>query len=418
MFEESRQAGAFEADAPWVIVAGGFHAGGGMDKANAALAAYLLGRGTPVHLVAHRVAPELVAHALASVHVVARPAGSYLLGEQLLSRRGREVARGVTAKWPRARVVTNGGNCAWPDVNWVHSVHHAWPRSDAGAPLWFRWKNLVTGSVSRRRERRAVGVARVVVANSERTRRDLVERLGLKPERVQTVLLGGEGEAAEATVEERAAARAWLGVPEGRALVVFVGALGHDDNKGFDTLLRAWGSLCGREDWDADLIAAGGGRAVGAWRARVEALGLERRVRLLGHTERVYELLAAADLLVSPVRYEAYGLNVHEAVCRGVPALVSAAAGVAELYPPELEAMLLTRAGDAAELESRLQGWRAQPDEWRRRFEPLASRLRRRTWDDMASEFVAVVEGQAKAEAGRWRAMDGSRDLRFEIPKS
>ena len=28
---------------------------------------------------------------------------------------------------PLARVVVNGGNCAWPDINWVHAVHAAWP---------------------------------------------------------------------------------------------------------------------------------------------------------------------------------------------------------------------------------------------------------------------------------------------------
>jgi hypothetical protein len=45
--------------APWVIVAGGFHQKGGMDKANLALADYLLEREVPVHLVTHSVEPSL-----------------------------------------------------------------------------------------------------------------------------------------------------------------------------------------------------------------------------------------------------------------------------------------------------------------------------------------------------------------------
>ena len=44
---------------PWVIVAGGFHHRGGMDRANAALAAYLLESGTPVHLVGHEIGQRL-----------------------------------------------------------------------------------------------------------------------------------------------------------------------------------------------------------------------------------------------------------------------------------------------------------------------------------------------------------------------
>lgn len=380
--------------APWVIVAGGFHERGGMDKANAALAAFLLARGTPVHLVAHAVAPELAAAALASVHLVARPAGSDLLGERLLARRGAAVAAAVTGRWPAARVVTNGGNCPWPDVNWAHSVHHAWPTCDAGAPLLFRARNRLSKALARRRERRALGAARLVVANSERTRRDLVELLGLSPGRVSAVRLGSERACRAATAGERRAARARLGLAAGRPVVAFVGALGHDRNKGFDTLLDAWASLCARGGWDAGLVVAGGGRGSEVWGRRVGGRGLAGRVRLLGFTERVGDVLAAADLLVSPARYEAYGLNAHEAICRGVPALVSAAAGVAEVYPPELSAMLLPRPADAGDLARRLLRWRDEIEEWKRRFAPLAARLRARTWADMAAEFVAVVEGR------------------------
>ena len=52
-------------------------------------------------------------------------------------------------------------------------------------------------------------------------------------------------------------------------------------------------------------------------------------------------LLAAADLLVSPVRYEAYGLNVHEALCRGAAVMVTRTAGVVERFDHDLEPSLL-----------------------------------------------------------------------------
>ena len=51
----------------------------------------------------------------------------------------------------------------------------------------------------------------------------------------------------------------------------------------------------------------------------------------------VPNLLRAADCLVAPTRYEAYGLGVHEALCCGLPGIVSADAGVAERYSPELQ---------------------------------------------------------------------------------
>src|SRR5215212_7923170 len=198
---EARSGGARE---PWLIVAGGFHSRGGMDKANAALASFLLERGHVVHLVAHEIDPRLAGHARARAHVIARPGGSALLGEQRLSVAAARAMRRLRARSPRARVVANGGNFVSPDINWVHAVHAAWPPSDAGAPAWFRAKNQLWHALACRRERRALRRARLVVANSERTRRDLVELVGVEPERVHTVYLGGG--ACPASPRERAEA--------------------------------------------------------------------------------------------------------------------------------------------------------------------------------------------------------------------
>ena len=352
-----------------------------MDKANAALASYLLERGHTVHLVAHDIDPRLARHPLARAHVVSRPRGSILLGEQILSRAAGRLTRVLRAENPRARIVANGGNFVSPDINWVHAVHAAWPPTDAGAPAWFRVKNRLWHSRACRREAEALGRARLVVANSERTRRDLVELVGVAAVRVHTVYLGGD--AGPASAREHAEARRWLGIEDGRPVVVFAGALGHDHNKGFDTLWRAWRALSAHDGWDALLLVAGGGRGLERWREQVAGAGLSGSVRFLDFSERLAEVFAASDLLVSPVRYEAYGLNVHEAVCRGVPALVSRQAGVAERYPDALSEMLLPDPEDAADLAARLLRWRSLMQSGKR-----ASRLSRldstaavgRTW--------------------------------------
>jgi glycosyltransferase involved in cell wall biosynthesis len=396
---DTRRAGPCARE-PWLIVAGGFHTRGGMDKANASLASYLLERGHVVHLVAHEIDPKLAHHARARAHMIARPSGSVLLGERRLSLAATRVMSELRAREPRARVVANGGNFVSPDINWVHAVHHAWPLADAGAPLWFRVKNRLWHALAVGRERNALRRARLVIANSERTRRDLIELVGVERARVRTVYLGGG--AGRATERERAEARAWLGVEETRPLILFAGALGHDHNKGFDTLWRAWRELSSKREWDATLLVAGGGRGLELWRARVAEAGLERRVRFLGFCERLDEVLAACDLLVSPVRYEAYGLNVHEAVCRGVPAIVSRAAGVAERYPASLNEMLLPDATDAADLCARLHRWRRSMQRWREEFAPLASELGRRTWSEVAAEFVALAEGKPARAADEY----------------
>ena len=130
---------------PWVIIAAGLHQKGGMDKANLALADYLLERETPVHLVTHSIDPSLEKHPLAKVHLVARPLQSFFLGEFALAARGRKVARAVIREHPLAQVVVNGGNCVWPGINWAHYVHRAWSGPKRG-PLAYRLKDAVAAN--------------------------------------------------------------------------------------------------------------------------------------------------------------------------------------------------------------------------------------------------------------------------------
>jgi glycosyltransferase involved in cell wall biosynthesis len=384
---------------PWVLVSAGFHSLGGQSKANAAVAEYLLRRGHPVHLVGHDFAECFRDRPGCVVHEVRRPLGADFLGYFRLRRIGRAAARSLCEVRPDARVLVNGGCCDWADVNWVHYVHNAWqPRCEA-APPWFRLKNAIAGTLARRHERQALRTARVVIANSELTRRDLIERLSPDADRVHNIYLGCNEEWRPARPAERAAARAWLGQPEGRPLVVFVGGFGHDERKGFDTLWAAWGRLCARLDWDADLAAAGGGGRAAWWQDRIAHDGLASRVRWLGFTDRIFDLLAAADLLVSPVRYEPYGLNVQEAICRGVPALVSARAGAAEQYTPELAAMILPDPEDADDLARRLLQWRADVPGWRERFLPLSESFRAYSWEQMAARIVALAENSVHSAA-------------------
>ena len=127
--------------APWVIVAGGFHQHGGMDRANAALAAYLLDSRPARAPRRPRDRSALASTPARHRHVVPRPRGAPALAERLLARARRARWRAPSSPaTPLARVVVNGGNCAWPDINWVHAVHAAWPVQDDGAPWWSRYR--------------------------------------------------------------------------------------------------------------------------------------------------------------------------------------------------------------------------------------------------------------------------------------
>jgi glycosyltransferase involved in cell wall biosynthesis len=376
---------------PYTLIAGDFVSTGGMDRANLALASYLARQGGPVHLVAHRVADELLGFPNVRFVRVPKPAGAYMLGEPLLDGMGRLWAQRTLAEG--GEVLANGGNCAVPAANWVHYVHGAY-RPEGSGSLLRRLKGRVSHRLYLRGERQALRRARVIIANSERTKEDLVAATGASPERVHVIYYGIDPERFRPrTAEERQEARAALGWSEGRRVALFVGALG-DKRKGFDTVFPAWVRLCARGDWSVDLKVVGVGAQRELWEREARERGLGERIQFLGFRKDVPELMAAADLLVAPTRYEAYGLGVHEALSTGLPALVSRTAGVAERYPAGLRELLIDNPNDVEELVRRLEAWRTREAQLAPDTAKLAETLRSQTWDGMAAAIVDLLERQ------------------------
>jgi glycosyltransferase involved in cell wall biosynthesis len=372
------------------IVAGDFVKTGGMDRANYALADYLARSGARVTLVGHRAAPEVVAEGRVEFRRVPKPMNSYTLGEPFLDYLGRRAAREAVGAGGSA--VVNGGNCIAGPVNWMHYVHSVYPPAFDPRPR--RARTWLHGVEARRRERRSLGMARLVLANSAATRRAIIEGLGVPPERARVVYYGIDATQFLPVSEERAReTRKALGWPN-RPTAAFIGALG-DRRKGFDTLFGAWQTLCRTASWDVDLVAVGAGSDLSTWRERAASAGLGERVRLLGFRNDVPHVLAACDALVAPTRYEAFGLGVAEALACGLPAIVSADAGVAELYPDDLSDFLLADPESESELVHALTRWRSRLDDHRRRIVPLTERVRARSWDDMAAEVVRLITEHA-----------------------
>jgi glycosyltransferase involved in cell wall biosynthesis len=377
----------------WLLVAGDFTAHGGMDMANYALASYLAREADArrnarheVHVVSHRVASELSSLASVHTHLVPRPFGAHRFGEPLM--------RLGAYRWQRrlgdrdVRTVANGGNADTCDVNWVHYVHDAFRPEAAG----LRNRALASSKHHRyvREEQRALAHARVIICNSQRTADDVARVEGVDRARTRVVYYGVDASRfGKAGASERDRARRELGLPVDRPLALFVGALG-DRRKGFDVVFDAWRSRCAHADWDADLVVAGTGAELPAWKARAAEQLPGDRIRFLGFRKDMPTIFAACDVLIHPARYEAYGLAVHEALCRERPAIVTASAGVAERYPSDLGQLLLHDPDSATELSSRLLTWRADR-ELPCRVAQFAARLRERSWDDMGRDIEQVV---------------------------
>ncbi len=373
----------------WLIVAGDFTPLGGMDAANHGLAQYLAARDR-VHLVTHRAWADLHGDHV-TIECVPRPLGAHALGAPLLDRAGRRA-------WSRRcgvagmRAIVNGGNCRIDGATtWVHYLHAAY-RADVSGSAAQRAKHALVYRRDLTRERAALASASVVICNSHRTRDDVLRAYPLDPARVKVVYYGVDATRfGPVSDDERAASRAALACRPDRPLVGFVGALG-DRRKAFDTLFAAWAALCRDDRWDADLLAVGAGAELESWRRRTADAGLSQRIRFAGFRHDVPAVLAAFDALVHPARYEAYGLSPHEALCRGIPALVTATSGVAERYTPSMADLLIRDPDDPGELRERLLAWRARLETWRTVVAEPATVLRARSWDAMGAEIAALAE--------------------------
>ncbi|AUY54113.1 glycosyltransferase family 1 protein [Streptomyces sp. CB01881] len=181
---------------------------------------------------------------------------------------------------------------------------------------------------------------------------------------------------------ERAEARAaLLGDGPDRPLVLAVGRL--VPQKAFGLLLDAARELA---DLDPEplLLLAGDGPEAAGLRERVAAEKLP--VRLLGYRTDVPDLLAAADVVVVPSRWEARSLVVQEAMRAGVPVVATAVGGVPELVG---DAAVLVPFGDAAAIGRAVGGLLADPA--RRERLVAAGRQQAETWPDEAATVAQVL---------------------------
>lgn len=182
---------------------------------------------------------------------------------------------------------------------------------------------------------RAMRDASRLVAVSEATRRDMVEALGIPSESVRVVPNGVDARRF-APLHERdprvVDARRAHGLA--RPYVLYVSRLEHP-GKNHLRLLQAFAGSRARSTHD--LVFAGGDwGARAAIEARLDALGLGDRVRILGYVEadELPALVAGARSVAMVGLREGFGLPALEALSTGRPVLVSSTGALPEVVGP------------------------------------------------------------------------------------
>jgi glycosyltransferase involved in cell wall biosynthesis len=235
--------------------------------------------------------------------------------------------------------------------------------------------------------------ADAVIAVSEATKRDVVERLRVPAERVTVIPEAVDSEFDPPPSEEgRAIARTRFGVP-GR-YVLYVGQFDH--RKNMRGLLRAFGAATAR-DPDLRLVIVGElGKLSSHLREALESeRALRDRVILTGFVDEptLAALYAGAECLLHAAFLEGFGLTALEALAAGTPVVGYAGGAVAEVVG---DAGILVPSGEEDALADAL-GRFLDDDALR---SPLRSRTHARarvfSWDRAASLTLAVYRNVAR----------------------
>ncbi len=234
-------------------------------------------------------------------------------------------------------------------------------------------------------ERRALRLARQIVATSQTTADTLVDLMGCSRADITIAEPGTER-----------AARA-IGSTDGPTRLVSVGSV--VPRKGFDVLVAALARL---RDLPWVLIIAGSldrdGRTATALREQIAAAGLADRITLTGavNEAQLGELYAAADLFVLASRYEGYGMVFAEAMARGLPIIATAGGAVAATVPAT--AGLVVPAGDIEALSDALRMlMRDHCLRARLSDGAFAHAQHLPTWDDTAARVALAIRRAAGA---------------------
>ncbi len=238
----------------------------------------------------------------------------------------------------------------------------------------------------------AVRQADAISADSEQTRQDLIDMLGVPPDRVRTIHLAANPVYREPVgAEEVAATLARHGLAPGYLL--FVGTL--EPRKNVPTLLRAYRLLRDETGFDGPLVLVGGrGWHDEAIFATVEALALQGAVRHLSGVDdaTLLHLYHGAALLALPSHYEGFGLPVLEAMHCGCPIVCSDRGSLREVAG---DAALLLPPGDAGAWAEALARVLEDSALRARMIAAGCAQAARFSWEKTARETVALY-----AEAG------------------
>lgn len=156
----------------------------------------------------------------------------------------------------------------------------------------------------------------VVVTGGERTRRDLIERDGLEPDRVAAFPIGLDVTHFRPAPPAQDLRRE-LGLPPGHLLVGIISYL--RTYKGHEYFIEAAGRIAGQRD-DVTFVIVGEGPEEQSIRRRIDESGWASRIRLLGFRDDLLDVFRSLDVFAIPsVEGDTIPQVLMQALALGIP---------------------------------------------------------------------------------------------------
>jgi glycosyltransferase involved in cell wall biosynthesis len=231
--------------------------------------------------------------------------------------------------------------------------------------------------------------ADLVVANSQYTAAQAIERLGVAADRIVVCRPGAPA------LHRRAE-------PETLGPILFVGTI--EPRKNLDVLFRAYGRvLHDRPDAPPLLLAGRTVEQSAAILASLSAPPLAGRVRHLGYVNagEHRRLLAEASMLVLPSLEEGFGIPALEAMTAGVPVVASRRGALPEVLG---EAGSLVDPTDESAVAAAIEALLADPSRRRAQADAGARRAREFSWSDSAARLMAAYRAAQQRRGLRARS--------------
>jgi len=119
---------------------------------------------------------------------------------------------------------------------------------------------------------------------------------------------------------------------------------------------------------------------------------LSKNVIFAGERADIEKYYAASDLMVFPTLYEPFGLVVTEAMASGVPVIVSAIAGAAELVKDGVNGVLLKDRNDSSEIADKIKQLVDDREKMAEIGKNARATVEKYSWDEISKQTYGLYE--------------------------